>query len=332
MNLEFEAIHKNAMEIACQFRRAESALIDILQLIDEKKIFYTQGFTSLFDYSVKALKLSESSASNFIVVARKSKTIPELKRAIATGDLTVSKARKITPVLTPVNQAHWIELAKNLPKHKLEKEIAKQMPGAATSERAKYVSETRIELKIGVSEDLMQKLRHAQNLLSQKLIKAATLEDTISELAQFFLSKQDPVLVAKRLAQKKHANGSPKIFIPNEPSSKNEPTSMPATKLASTGELADGHLNFENNRLEKFFSNAQASVPGTRYIEATLKHQIRLRDGFQCAHTGSKNDRCTNRRWLEIHHKVPLSQGGSNNLSNLQTLCSAHHRTLHRSH
>src|SRR4051812_48212484 len=125
---EFETLHKAAVTIARKFHEAESALIDILQKIDDRKIFLKLEFTSLFDYAVKGLKLSEANASNFITVARKSKTVPELKQAIAAGEITVSKARKITPVITKQNQAHWIEMAKILPKQKLEKEVAKVMP------------------------------------------------------------------------------------------------------------------------------------------------------------------------------------------------------------
>ena len=300
MTPENETLHKRALTVACQFHKAESSLIDILQLIDERRIFSNLGYTSLFDYSVRALKLSESTASNFITVARKSKIIPELKMAISAGDITVSKARKITSVLTPENQAHWIGLAKTLPKQKLEKEIAKVMPETLTPERSRYVSETRIELKMGVSEKLMEKLKRSQNLVSQKLKKSASLEDTLGELVELFLSKQDPVEKAKRVT---------------------------STKVKDFSQQQDSSTSETRKGLT---SNAIASVHGTRYLNAGLKHQIRLRDGFQCAHLSEDGVRCQSKRWLEIHHRVPLSLGGSNNLSNFQTLCSAHHKMFHR--
>src|SRR6185369_5324151 len=148
MNQETENLHKTAVEIAKKFHEAESALIDVLQKIDDKKIFLRLGHTSLFDYAMKALKLSEANASNFIAVARKSKSVPEPKLAIDSGEITVSKARKITSVITPENQAHWIELAKNLPKPKLEKEVAKVMPETLVQERTRFVSESRVEMKV----------------------------------------------------------------------------------------------------------------------------------------------------------------------------------------
>src|SRR4051812_33095435 len=91
-----KSLHSQALEIVGRYKKLEAELLDILQKIDEKKIFYELGYTSLFDYAVKGLGLSESVSYNFISVARKSKAAPALKIAIASGKLTVSKAAKIT--------------------------------------------------------------------------------------------------------------------------------------------------------------------------------------------------------------------------------------------
>jgi hypothetical protein len=263
--MDFETLHKKAIEIARVFHTAESDLIDILQHIDEKKVFVRLGFSSLFDYATRALKLSEAHASNFITVARKSKTIPELKHAIRSGVLTVSKARKITPVLTTDNSTHWIELAKTLSKPKLEKEVARLKPQTLTPERARYVTESRLELKLGVSEDLMKKLKRAQDLVSQKTRTSATFEDTLSELLNVYLQKQDPVEKAKRSLIKR--------------SSADASASVPGTHE----------------------TNSSVFIPGARYIHAAIKHAVNLRDQGQCAHVDENGNRCQARRWIEIH-------------------------------
>lgn len=65
-------------------------------------------------------------------------------------------------------------------------------------------------------------------------------------------------------------------------------------------------------------------------LSAAVKHQVHLRDGGQCTHVGQNGERCDSRRWLHIHHIQPVSAGGSNELSNLATLCSAHHDLVHQ--
>lgn len=71
-------------------------------------------------------------------------------------------------------------------------------------------------------------------------------------------------------------------------------------------------------------------VSGTRpSIPRQLLHQINFRDQRRCAYTLPNGARCNQTRWIEIHHKKPLSEGGGNTLENLVTLCSAHHKLHH---
>ena len=56
---------------------------------------------------------------------------------------------------------------------------------------------------------------------------------------------------------------------------------------------------------------------------ATLRQVAIERDGYQC-------QGCTaTANFFDVHHIVPLSQGGSNTLSNLITLCERCHAQIH---
>jgi len=71
------------------------------------------------------------------------------------------------------------------------------------------------------------------------------------------------------------------------------------------------------------------SQEGKRNLPAALKRQVSLRDRGQCAFIEPTGNRCRERRWVDIHHKQPLSQGGTNTLENLMTLCGNHHKMIH---
>jgi 5-methylcytosine-specific restriction endonuclease McrA len=65
-----------------------------------------------------------------------------------------------------------------------------------------------------------------------------------------------------------------------------------------------------------------------RSLEARVKHQVILRDQYQCAYE-DKNGRCQQKRWLDVHHRRPVSQGGTDSFQNLVTLCFHHHKKAH---
>jgi predicted restriction endonuclease len=59
---------------------------------------------------------------------------------------------------------------------------------------------------------------------------------------------------------------------------------------------------------------------------------VTLRDGARCTFRRPDGARCENERYIEQHHVEFVSDGGDNSKKNIATLCSAHHRALHKGH
>ena len=192
-------IHEKALVCAKNYKRAEAELLEILQRIDDCKVIRAMGYPSLFVYAVSALKLSESLAYQFIGVARKSKEVPELKAAVANGEITVSTARRVVPVINKTNQEDWINKAKSLTQRTLEFEVVKESPKELIKERIRPVAESRLEMKLGISLKLDKKLARIKDLLAQKNQKPVSLEEVLDMMADTFLERHDPVQRAKRL-------------------------------------------------------------------------------------------------------------------------------------
>jgi len=55
-----------------------------------------------------------------------------------------------------------------------------------------------------------------------------------------------------------------------------------------------------------------------------LRDDVLSRDGYECQES---DGRCNGP--LQVHHKLPLSKGGSNDVNNLVTLCFYHHSLKH---
>lgn len=290
MNL-FEAIHENALRCARQYQRAEGALIDALQKVDNKKIYSKMGYASLFDYSIGALKLSESTAYAFIRVARKCVEIPEMKVAIDAGRLSVPQAKRIAAVITPGTQAAWIDKATELTQRELDREIAKEMPEKAIAERIIPKSAGRLKLEFGISEELEKEIRRVQDVLSQKTQRAVTLEEALGVLCKEYLKRNDPMEVAMRSQMKQKQRVS-------------KPVGKNIEKGQGTQSTAD-------------------------HIALPIQHQVRLKTGGRCTAPLPSGGRCEAKRWLEMHHIIMRKNGGLHSVDNLTLLCSSHHRALH---
>lgn len=188
-------LHERALEISKKYLRAESDLISILQAIDDTRAYRDLGYRSLYEYATQAIGLSESVTYNLITVARKSREVPQLQEMLAKQEMTLSNARTIAPLLTAENQEKWISAAATLSKRELEKEIARENPKLAVVEQCKYVADDRVELKVGISERLHEKLKQIQD------IQGSSLEEALEAMADLFLEKNDPVKKAQRNAK-----------------------------------------------------------------------------------------------------------------------------------
>ncbi|MEN8007195.1 MAG: HNH endonuclease [Candidatus Krumholzibacteriota bacterium] len=62
----------------------------------------------------------------------------------------------------------------------------------------------------------------------------------------------------------------------------------------------------------------------TTTIPPRVRREVLARDRHRCQTPG-----CGRTRFLEVHHKVPRSGGGSNSRENLVTLCGSCHRLWH---
>jgi 5-methylcytosine-specific restriction endonuclease McrA len=268
-------------------------------------VFYDLGYRSLMDYAISGLGLTPDVAYNHCTVAKKSQELPEVRKAVSEGVLSVSAARHLAPVLTKENEKELVALGSRLTQSELRREVARRNPEMNEApEKARYVREDRLALELRVSEELMKKLRRAQDLTSESQRKLCSLEATLEAMVEIFLEKRDPLKKAER------AKGR--------------------AEKAETNQVASPGLPLEDQRATPQARIIRKASPYRTPVPALLKHQILLRTQGQCTEKTPDGKRCKQTRWLQLHHVRPLSEGGENTLENLTVLCSGHHRTTHR--
>ena len=64
----------------------------------------------------------------------------------------------------------------------------------------------------------------------------------------------------------------------------------------------------------------------SRYIPAKVKDDVDRRDGGQCAFVAPDGRRCTERTFLEFHHRQPYAKGGEATFDNISLRCRRHNQ------
>jgi 5-methylcytosine-specific restriction protein A len=327
-----ERLHARALKASAFYKRAEADLIDVLTQIEAHRVFLKRGHSSLYHYAVSELRLGENIAYSLITVARKCIEVPELKAKLQAGEITLTNARRVVSVLTSENKSEWLLKAERLSQRELEKEIVRVHPKEATKERASYVTSDRVRLELGLSEQQMLRLRRVQDLLSQSKRRPVSLEEAMQALISEFLKRHDPVEKAKR-HQVRKGSSVEKATASEKPRSDQVPNGFQAPPLvARREEVEEKERESEQEQvLEQKHALTQERVQGQRRapIPAAILHRVRLRDQQRCRFVLHDGTRCNQSRWVEIHHRIPLSQGGTHTFDNLITLCSSHHKYAH---
>jgi len=89
-----------------------------------------------------------------------------------------------------------------------------------------------------------------------------------------------------------------------------------------------GEVDLSDAEAEAVTCDATIHHPGQRNhaaIAPSVRRDVLSRDRHQCRRKG-----CAHTRYLDLHHIVPRSAGGSNDTDNLVTLCGACHRLWHK--
>ena len=283
MNNETQFIHETNLRLAKTILLSEGELLSSLMEMQRRNLFRELGCTGIFEYCQRHLKFCESQANYYRRIAEVSFKVPELKAAVVQGELSISKARRITTVINPTNHQEWIRNAQTMKQKELEKAVSIVNPQAHPIERIRPVARNVSELRVPIDDETDKNLEILKDLLSQKLKRAATLADVIAWAAKETREKFDPEKKAERFAKR---------------------TTLSSRKLAPL-------------------------QPGRHPVPAKVKHEVVLRDGHRCSYRSADGKICGQRKWTDLHHLVPVSEGGLNIANNLQFLCSAHHRLSH---
>lgn len=308
------SLHLKAVRLARTHKNAERRIVAVIQQIDTCKLFKPLGYPSLFKYAVECLQLSEALAFSMISVARKALEIGELNVAIHYGTLSVAKASRIVSAITEANAEELIQFAKTHSTREVDEKVATIRPKAAAPDRAIPLAEDLVKLEMSVSKEVEAKFRRVLSLLASKKGRHVGFEEALDIISSEYIEHHDPVVRAER------------AYARQERVQAEQPKEEPATESsASAPKVNDKHLKSGGNQGPELCARRVR-----RPLTAAEKHAVFRRDGGRCTHVDESGKRCDSDRWLQVHHIVLVSHGGTNDPENLTTLCAYHHDLVHQ--
>ncbi|MFH2054294.1 MAG: HNH endonuclease [bacterium] len=322
------SLHNNFMVSVQALRKDLVRTIYYLLQIKECRVYRKLGYGSMAEYGAKTAGLTGKQVTAFLTLARRLPRFPEVETALTEGRLSWTQARLITTRADPADQREWIEAARGMTVQQLEV-LPAPPPGATAANQGNppVLKQTGPPPKAAIPTPRapQRKLAHSPDAKHH-----VTLVFAGEEYAEFCrmvewgqaagaTSRESLILDAMRGAAPPPggANGPRYSLVIMQcptcgeaalPTPRGEVSASPPLLAAAA---CDAIVEDQDGR--------RRSVIPPRIRRAVLR-----RARYACEYPD-----CTNTGFLEIHHRVPAAQGGTDDPANLITLCARCHRRLH---
>ena len=314
-----QLLHRLA-QLMGQSRRVESDLVAHIAEVDERRLYAREASPSMFAYCTEVLHLSDAEAYLRIAAARASREYPMLLAMLGDGRLHLTAIAKLAPHLTRENAGAVLERATHRSRRQIEELIAELAPRADAPAVVRKLPERSApgasapELRPDGVEMPVLKLR--LDAVTPPILAPAPAS-VVQPLAparykvQFTASAElhGKLERLRALMRSEVRDGDLAAIIEEAVTEKLErlETRRFARTKAPRKELSDS-----------------ATTPSSRHIPAAVRRAVSERDGNRCRYVNEQGRRCSERDWLEFHHRLPFGMGGDHSPKNIRLLCRAH--------
>jgi 5-methylcytosine-specific restriction endonuclease McrA len=289
-----EALVAEAKRLAAVERQATAELLLLLIELERRGLHLALGYSSMFTYCTRALRMSEQAAYKRITAARTAKRYPTIVDLLVTGALTLSSVKILAPHLTEENVDAMLEAARGKSTREVEALIAVAHPQPDVPASVRALPEPKSAL-LDSGLAMPESVATAPVLPAQRprprpvvapiaprryLLKVSVGQETYDKLQQ-----------VRGLLRHSHPDGDLEAILDR------------ALVLL----LRDT----ERRRIAATSRPRQSATGETdrRHVPAAIRRAVWTRDSGRCALVGP-DGRCGETAFLEFHHVVPFSTGG----------------------
>lgn len=294
---------------------ATAVVVAALAEFDARRLWLPLGYSSLFNYCVQHLRLTEDAACSRIEAARTGRKFPLVLECLQRGELSLTAARMLAPHLTPTNHGAVLEQARHKTRREIELLIAKLNPRPPVPSVIRKLPEPTVES--GVSPEA----GHTASTASVTLQPAAapiappSRRPVVAPLSEAHYKLQVTISAAARerlqqvqdLMRHRSPNGDPAAIVEH------------ALDVLHAELLKQKAAQVAKPRTGKRASDAKG-----RYIPASVRRAVWQRDHGRCAFVTTDGKKCGSTKAVEFHHVQPYAVGGEASIANIEMRCRAH--------
>ena len=299
-----------AVERAASCERISTAeLVALLVHVDRRRLYLSQGCSSLFTYCTQVLHLSEHAAYGRIEAARAARRLPAVLNLLADGSVNMTTITLLAPHLTPENHELVLGEARYRSKRDVEHIVARLRPQADTPNAvrklpAAYAGPPAEPQRANDQNVRLDSVATVTTPLPQRATSVVTPTAPERYKVQLTVSREtyDKLRRLQDLLRHSIPTGDLTAIVDRA-----------LTLLLADVEKAR-HSKTERPRTTRPLPS------GSRHLPAAVRREVWKRDGGQCAFVGA-NGRCSERGFLEFHHVEPYAVGGPPSADNIQLRC-----------
>lgn len=307
--LRVQLLHAAASE-----REATADVVALLAVFDDRRLYFAEGFNSLFAYCVEALHLSESAAYARIQAARAARKWPRILTLLADGSLNLTSVGLLAPHLTSHNSAALFDEARHKRKAEVERIVARLQPKPDVISVVRKLptpaaKQMAVVAAVPAASQLPPTARNTAPPPVFRQPSPAVLTPLAPERYKLQITIDEDTREVLRQAQDlmRHAN----------------PGGDPAVIVARALRVLVDDLLKKKASITERPRPLQVPADGSRTIPAAVQREVWTRDGGRCVFEGPQG-RCPERGFLEFHHVIPYGLGGEATADNIELRCRAH--------
>ena len=305
-------------------RRMVTQLVRYLAEVEDRRLHLRAGYSSMFEFCVENLRLSEGETFRRLTAARLSQRFPVVLELLESGALHLSALVPLRDHLTEDNHAELLGAASGKNKGELLALLAARFPKPDVPSMIRKLPARKDSTKVAEQSalPLQGPAQHAATGASESLTAAAPAPAGRGGVEPLSPARYKVQFTAdERLKHKldrvtellRHANPSGDLAAIVERAVDLLLADVEKKRLAKT----------ERPRLSR--QSGSGKRPRAAVTRAARRESY-ARDGERCSFVSANGKRCAARGFLELDHIVPRALRGTGDSGNLRVVCAAHNR------